>query len=70
MSEFGVRKILLITKTPTEKIGALVVPQIHLKKVKSSAFYYVKGKMRDYVCKNSNPSRVSVMINVSKAGDI
>ena len=30
MSEFGVRKTLLIEKTPTEKMGDRVVPQIHL----------------------------------------
>ena len=30
MSVFGVRKGLLIKKTPTEKMGDIVVPQIHL----------------------------------------
>lgn len=29
-SEFGVRKGLLIQKMPTKKIGALIVPEIHL----------------------------------------
>lgn len=33
LSEFGVRKDLLIEKAPTQIIGALVLPQIHLKKV-------------------------------------
>lgn len=72
MSEFRVRKILLITKAPTEKIGALVVLQIHLKKVKSLGFYYARQREneRDCFCENSNSSRVSVKIKMSKAGDI
>ena len=44
MSEFGVKKDLLIKKAPAEKIGTLVVSQIHLKKVQSSGFFYVKGR--------------------------
>ena len=30
ISEFGVRKVLLIEKAPTRKMGDLMVPQIHL----------------------------------------
>lgn len=30
MSEFGIRKCLLIEKTLTEKMGDPVVPQVHL----------------------------------------
>ena len=43
-SGFGVRKGLLIKKVPTEKTGALVVPQIHLPNVHISGFFYVKGR--------------------------
>nr|KAF6474774.1 hypothetical protein HJG63_010931 [Rousettus aegyptiacus] len=42
MSEFGVRKGLLIKKVPTEKMGDPLVPQIHLKKIQNSAFFYIK----------------------------
>lgn len=46
MSEFGVRKDLLIISVPTEKMGDLVVPQIHLKKVQVQAsFMSMEGKM-------------------------
>ena len=38
-SEFGVRKGFLI-----KKMGALVVPHFHLKKVQSSGFLYIKGR--------------------------
>lgn len=41
-SEFGVRKVLL--RKPTKKMGDLVVPQLHLKKVESSEFFYVKKR--------------------------
>lgn len=44
MSGFGVKKVLLIRKVPTKKIGYLVVPQICLKKVQGSVFSYVKGR--------------------------
>ena len=44
LSEFGVRKGLLIKKAPTHKMGALVSPQIHLKKVQILGFFYVKRR--------------------------
>lgn len=43
MSEFGDRKGLLIERVPTEKMVDFVVPQIHLKNVQSSNFFYVNG---------------------------
>lgn len=43
MAEFGVKKVLLIRKVPTEKID-LVAPQIFLKKAQGSVFSYVKGR--------------------------
>lgn len=30
-------------KAPTKKMGGVVVPQTHLKKVQSAGFFYVKG---------------------------
>lgn len=50
---FGVRKGLLIKKVPIQKLGALVLPQINLKKVKSSGVFYIKrrGNEKGY-CKN------------------
>ena len=35
---------LLIKKVPMENMGDLAVPQIQLKKVKSSDFVYFKGR--------------------------
>lgn len=44
---------LIDKKAPTEKMGDLVVPQIDLKKVQSSGFFYVKGgEMRGAVFVN------------------
>lgn len=46
MSAFGVRKDLLITSVPAGKMGDLVVPQIHLKKVQVQAsFMSMEGEM-------------------------
>lgn len=68
-SEFGVKKGVLVEKVPTEKMGALVVSPIHLKKVQSSGFLYVKVKEKGgtIFCKNSALSRISLMISMSKA---
>ena len=45
----------------------LVVSQIHLKEVQSSGVFYVKGKERDGLfCKTSSPSRIPLMISMSK----
>lgn len=43
-SVFGVRRGLLVEKAPTETMGDFLVPQIDLKKVWGSGFFYVKGK--------------------------
>lgn len=43
-SEFGVKKGLLINRVPTEKMGAPLIPQIHLKEAQSSGFFYIKGR--------------------------
>lgn len=43
-AEFGAKKGLLIKKVPTEKMGAPLIPQIHLKETHSSGFFYVKGR--------------------------
>lgn len=51
-------------KTPTEKMEALVVPQIHLKTVQNSGCFYVKGReMRGAVFLAT--SRIPLMINMS-----
>lgn len=40
MSEFGVRKVLLIKKVPTQEDGrALKLPQIRLKRAQNSGFF-------------------------------
>ena len=44
ISGFGVRTVLLIEKVPIEKMGDLLVPQIHPKNAHSSGFFYVKEK--------------------------
>ena len=44
MLKFGVRKGLFFEKVPTEKMGGLVVFQIHLKKVQTLGFFYVHGR--------------------------
>ena len=41
-SELGVRKGLFMEKSPTEKMGALVALEIHLKKLQNSGFLHVK----------------------------
>lgn len=54
-------------KEPTEKMGDLVVPQIHLTKVQGSGFFYVRGRgnWRDCFCKTEATSRIPVMIGMS-----
>lgn len=66
MTEFGVLKNLLIKKMPTEKIEALVVPQIHLTKVQSAGFFFVKrGEMkRGCLYKTQTTSRITLMIGM------
>ena len=39
LSELGIKKCLLIEKAPTEKMEALVIPQLFLNKVQSSGFF-------------------------------
>lgn len=60
----------LLTKAPTKEVGVLVVPQICFKKVQGLGFFYVKGREhgRGCFCKKSSPSRIPLMITVSKAG--
>ena len=47
-SEFRVRKDLLIEKTPAPEDagvgGCLELPQIHLKRVQNSSFFYIKKR--------------------------
>lgn len=72
MSQFGVRKGLLIQEAAAKKMGVLVLPQIDLKKVECSGFFYVKGRenRRGYFCKRQVPSRIPLMISMSKVGAI
>lgn len=67
MTELGVMKGLLIEKMPTEKIGALVVPQIHLTKVQSAGFFFVKrGEVkRGCLYKTQTTSRITLMVGMS-----
>lgn len=44
MLHFGARTFLMIRKLTTKKMGFLVVPQIHLKEVQTSGFFYVKER--------------------------
>ena len=50
MSKIGVREDLLIKKVSINKMGVLVVPQIHLTKVQCSGFFYVKGRENGRRC--------------------
>lgn len=46
MLEFGVRKVSLIEKDPTEKMGAVVIPQIHQRKYRvHTSFMSREGEM-------------------------
>lgn len=50
MSEFGVKKGLLIEKEPTKKMGDLKVLQTHLPKIQGSGFFNVReGKIEGAV---------------------
>lgn len=44
--QFGVRNGLLIEKELTEKMGVLVLPQIHFKKIQSLGFWLIYVKRR------------------------
>lgn len=54
ISEFGLRKGLLIKKMSTEKMGVLAVPQIHLKRVEFRLLLCQKGKWEGLFCKTSS----------------
>lgn len=46
MSDFGVRKCLLIKKAPTEKMETqIVVPKLHFEKVQGEFFMLREGDM-------------------------
>ena len=67
MSGFGVRKGVLIEKVPTKKMGALIVPPIHLPKVQSLGFLYGLGKEtgEELFLENPSSSRISLRISTS-----
>lgn len=54
-SESGEREVLLIEQVPAEKVGALGVSWIHPKKVQSSGFVQVQGRvMKGLFLENSS----------------
>lgn len=71
MSEFEVRKGLLIKRVLTKKIGTQVVPQIHLTKVQSAVFFYIERRGNGRACsyKTQTISRIPLVVsmNICKA---
>ena len=68
MSEFGVRKVLLIKKVPTRKMGALIFKSILRKYRVLASFMSRKGTTGGAgFVKTQAPSRIPLMIKLSKS---
>ena len=71
MSEFGLRKGLLMEKAPIKKLGDLILKSFLRKYRVQASFRAREGKMGGAVfVKTQAPSRIPLMISMSKAGAI